>query len=143
MKLKGNSLERRIEIARQSIERNKDRKQRREKAEKKLEELLKLQEELPMLEEQHRNEVQRRRDERRKKTVRKNSEKKIQRTVSIYHSKYIEREQREEELYNTWEELENPPEGELGRLNPNYREFINKARKWFEECQRKAERQER
>lgn len=46
MKPKGNSIERRIQIAIESIERNKDRKQRREKAEAKLQNLLQLKEEL-------------------------------------------------------------------------------------------------
>lgn len=46
MKPKGNSIERRIQIAMESIERNKDRRQRREKAEEKLQKLLQLKEEL-------------------------------------------------------------------------------------------------
>lgn len=107
MKPKGNSIERRIEIARESIERNKERKQRREKAEAKLENLLQLKEELD-------------REQAEKEEWRSESKKRKKEYMHWYWRNvrkpnkdlYI----RDEDLY-TKEELQNPPKGETGRLN--------------------------
>lgn len=118
MKLKGNSIERRIEIARASIERNKDRKQRREKAEAKLQNLLQLKEEVE-------------REQAEKEEWRSESKKRKKEYMHWYwinvkkpNCLYI----RDEDLY-TKEELMNPPEGEAGRLTDRFWELIEEAKR--------------
>lgn len=107
MKPKGNSIERRIEIARESIERNKERKQRREKAEAKLENLLQLKEELDR--------------EQAEKEERRSESKKRKKEYMHWYWRNVRKPNkdlyiRDEDLY-TKEELQNPPKGETGRLN--------------------------
>ena len=119
MKLKGNSIERRIEIARESIERNKDRKQRRENAEAKLQKLLLLKEEL----ERKQAEKEEWRSERKK------------RKKEYMHWYWLNAKKPNKDLYTrnedlyTKEELQNPPEGEMGRLSELYWQIIEEAKK--------------
>ena len=119
MKLKGNSIERRIEIARESIERNKDRKQRRENAEAKLQKLLLLKEEL----ERKQAEKEEWRSERKK------------RKKEYMHWYWLNIKKPNKDLYTrnedlyTKEELQNPPEGEMGRLSELYWQIIEEAKK--------------
>lgn len=119
MKLKGNSIERRIEIARESIKRNKERKQRREKAEAKLEKLLQLKEEL------EREEAEK--EERRSESKKRKKEYMHWYWINVKKPNkdlYI----RDEDLY-TKEELQNPPKGETGRLSDRFWELIEEAKR--------------
>ena len=117
MKLKGNSIERRIEIARESIKRNKERKQRREKAEAKLEKLLQLKKELE-------------REQAEKEEWRSESKKRKKEYMHWYwiNVKKNDLNIRDEDLY-TKEELQNPPEGETGRLSDRFWELIEEAKR--------------
>lgn len=117
MKPKGNSIERRIEIARESIERNKDRKQRREKAEAKLEKLLQLKEELD-------------REQAEKEEWRSESKKRKKEYMHWYwhNVKKPNKDLYTSDLY-TKEELMNPPEGETGRLSDRFWELIEEAKR--------------
>lgn len=117
MKPKGNSIERRIEIARESIERNKDRKQRREKAEAKLEKLLQLKEELD-------------REQAEKEEWRSESKKRKKEYMHWYwhNVKKPNKDLYTSDLY-TKEELMNPPEGEVGRLSDRFWELIEEAKR--------------
>ena len=117
MKPKGNSIERRIEIAMASIERNKDRKQRREKAEAKLEKLLQLKEELE-------------REQAEKEEWRSESKKRKKEYMHWYwhNVKKNDLNIRDEDLY-TKEELQNPPKGETGRLSDRFWELIEEAKR--------------
>lgn len=111
--MKGNSIEKRIEIAIQSIERNKDRKNRREKAEKKLAMLINLRD---VVIPQQEAEKERKKEERKIQLKIKNRERYWQQHIPVYRTNTMERESREEDLY-TLEELFNPPEHETGRIN--------------------------
>lgn len=123
MKPKGNSIERRIEIAMASIERNKDRKQRREKAEAKLEKLLQLKEELDS--EQAEKEEWRSESKKRKKEYMHWYWRNVKKpNKDLYTS--------DEDLY-TKEELMNPPEGETGRLNwLQWDKMVEECRRMFQ-----------
>lgn len=119
MKPKGNSIEKRIEIAMASIERNKERKQRREKAEAKLQRLLQLKEELD-------------REQAEKEEWRSESKK---RKKEYMHWYWINVKKPNKDLYTsdedlyTKEELMNPPEGEFGRLSELYWQLIEEAKR--------------
>lgn len=122
MKPKGNSIERRIQIARESIERNKDRKQRREKAEAKLQKLLQLKEELE-------------RKQAEKEEWRSESKKRKKEYMHWYWLNVRKPNKdlytRNEDLY-TKEELQNPPEGEAGRLNwLQWDKMVEECRRMF------------
>lgn len=122
--MKGNSIEKRIEIAIQSIERNKNRKNRREKAEKKLAMLIHLRDVvIPRQEaekERKRLEKEKNLDEeirKRRAYYHERNQKRYWSThIPIYKTNTMERESREEDLY-TLEQLFNPPEEETGRIN--------------------------
>lgn len=122
--MKGNSIEKRIEIALKSIERNKNRKNRREKAEKKLAMLIHLRDVvIPQQEaekERKRLEKEANIDEeirkRRAYYHERNQKRYWKRHTPVYRTNTMERESREEDLY-TKEELMNPPEEESGRIN--------------------------
>lgn len=119
-----NSIEERIEIALRSIERNKNRKNRREKAEKKLEMLIHLRDVvIPMQEaEKERKRLEKEAnidEETRKRRAyyhEQNQKKYWKHHTPIYRTNDMERESREEDLY-TLEQLFNPPEEETGRIN--------------------------
>lgn len=119
-----NSIEERIEITLRSIERNKNRKQRREKAEKKLAMLIHLRDVvIPRQEAEKQAEREKKEqnldEEKRKKReyYHIQNQKKYWKThTPIYRTNGMEREAREEDLY-TLEELFNPPEEETGRIN--------------------------
>ena len=120
MKPKGNSIERRIEIAMESIERNKDRKQRREKAEEKLQKLLQLKEELE-------------REQAEKEEWRSESKKRKKEYMYWYwrNVKKPNKDLYTSDLY-TKEELMNPPEGEVGRLNwLQWDKMVEECRRMF------------
>lgn len=122
MKPKGNSIEKRIQIARESIERNKDRKQRREKAEAKLQKLLQLKEELE-------------RKQAEKEEWRSESKKRKKEYMHWYWLNVRKPNKdlytRNEDLY-TKEELQNPPEGESGRLNwLQWDKMVEECRRMF------------
>lgn len=122
--MKGNSIEKRIEIALKSIERNKGRKNRREKAEKKLAMLIHLRDVvIPQQEaekERKRLEKEANIDEetrKRRAYYHEQNQKRYWSThIPIYRTNGMEREAREEDLY-TLEQLFNPPEEETGRIN--------------------------
>lgn len=122
--MKGNSIEKRIEIAIQSIERNKNRKNRREKAEAKLQRLIELRDVIiPMQEaEKERKRLEKEAnidEETRKKRqyYHEQNQKRYWKThTPVYRTNTMQRESREEDLY-TLEELFNPPEEETGRIN--------------------------
>lgn len=122
--MKGNSIEKRIEIALKSIERNKNRKQRREKAEKKLAMLIHLRDVVIPQQEAEKERKKREKEENLDEEKRKKREyyriqnqKRYWSThIPIYRTNGMEREAREEDLY-TLEELFNPPEHETGRIN--------------------------
>lgn len=121
MKPKGNSIERRIEIAMASIERNKDRKQRREKAEAKLEKLLQLKKELE-------------REQAEKEEWRSESKKRKKEYMHWYwhNVKKPNKDLYTSDLY-TKEELMNPPEGETGRLNwLQWDKMVEECRRMFQ-----------
>lgn len=119
MKPKGNSIERRIEIAMESIKRNKDRKQRREKAEAKLQNLLQLKEELER--EQAEKEEWRSESKKRKKEYMHWYWRNVKKPNKDLYT-------RDEDLY-TKEELMNPPKGETGRLSDRFWELIEEAKR--------------
>ena len=130
MKLKGNSIEKRIEIARQSIERNKDRKQRREKAEKKLAMLINLRDVvIPQQEAEKKAEKEKQKEERKIQLKIKNRERYWQQHTPVYMTNgRTEREAREDDLY-TLEQLFNPPEEETGRINIEvWNRLVNEVR---------------
>ena len=118
-----NSIEKRIEIAIQSIERNKNRKQRREKAEKKLAMLIHLRDVvIPRQEAEKQAEREKKEqnldEEKRKKReyYHEQNQKRYWKThTPVYRTNTMERESRETDLY-TKEELMNPPEEETGRI---------------------------
>ena len=122
--MKGNSIEKRIEIAIQSIERNKNRKQRREKAEAKLQRLIELRDIIiPMQEaekERKRLEKEKNLDEeklKKRQYYHEQNQKRYWKThTPVYRTNTMQRDSREEDLY-TLEELFNPPEEESGRIN--------------------------
>lgn len=122
--MKGNSIEKRIEIAIQSIERNKNRKNRREKAEAKLQRLIELRDVIiPMQEaekERKRLEKEANIDEetrKRRAYYHERNQKRYWKThTPVYRTNTMQRESREEDLY-TKEQLMNPPEEESGRIN--------------------------
>lgn len=116
--MKGNSIEKRIEIAIQSIERNKNRKNRREKAEKKLAMLINLRDVvIPRQEAEKKAEKERKKEERKIQLKIKNRERYWQQHIPVYRTNgRVEREAREDDLY-TLEQLFNPPEEETGRIN--------------------------
>lgn len=132
MKPKGNSIERRIEIARESIKRNKERKQRREKAEAKLQNLLQLKEELEreQAEKEERRSAEKIKERKHLYYIQVVKPKKEKPFIYGNDSRF-EREPREEDMY-TKEELMNPPEGEVGRINwLKWNEVVEECRRMF------------
>lgn len=122
--MKGNSIEKRIEIAIQSIERNKNRKNRREKAEKKLAMLIHLRDVVIPQQQAEKERKKREKEANIDEETRKrrayyheqNQKRYWSKHIPIYKTNTMERESREEDLY-TLEELFNPPEEETGRIN--------------------------
>lgn len=118
-----NSIEERIEITLRSIERNKNRKQRREKAEKKLAMLIHLRDVvIPRQEAEKQAEREKKEknldEEKRKKReyYHEQNQKRYWKThTPVYRTNTMQRESRETDLY-TLEELHNPPEEETGRI---------------------------
>lgn len=149
--MKGNSIEKRIEIAIQSIERNKNRKNRREKAEKKLAMLIHFRDVIiPMQEaEKVRKRLEKEKnldEEKRKKRqyYHEQNQKKYWKThVPIYHTNDMERESREEDLYTEYElrHIEELYPEESGRINwsswfrlvNEYRSKLENERSWEHE----------
>ena len=143
-----NTIEERIEITLRSIERNKNRKQRLEKAEKKLAMLIHLRDVvIPQQEaekERKRLEKEENLDEEKRKKREyyhiQNQKKYWKTHVPIYRTNDMQRESREEDLY-TKEELMNPPEEETGvirwdvweRLVNEYRSKLQNERSWKHE----------
>lgn len=118
-----NSIEERIEITLRSIERNKNRKNRREKAEAKLQRLIELRDVIiPIQEaekEKKRLEKEANIDEetrKRRAYYHERNQRRYWKThTPVYRTNTMQRESREEDLY-TLEELHNPPEEETGRI---------------------------
>ena len=146
-----NSIEERIEITLKSIERNKNRKQRREKAEKKLAMLIHLRDVvIPQQEAKKQAEREKKEqnldEEKRKKReyYHIQNQKKYWKThVPIYHTNDMERESREEDLYTEYElhHIEELYPEETGRINwsswerlvNEYRSKLENERSWKHE----------
>lgn len=135
MKPKGNSIERRIEIAMASIERNKDRKQRREKAEAKLEKLLQLKEELEreQAEKEERRSAEKIKERKHLYYIQVVKPKKEKPFIYGSDSRF-EREPREEDMYTKYEleHIEELYPEEKGRINwLKWNEVVEECRRMF------------
>lgn len=146
-----NSIEERIEIALRSIERNKNRKNRREKAEKKLAMLIHLRDVvIPQQEaekERKRLEKEENLDEEKRKKREywhiQNQKKYWKTHVPIYRTNDMERDSREEDLYTEYElhHIEELYPEETGRINwstwerlvNEYRSKLQNERSWKHE----------
>lgn len=146
-----NSIEERIEIALRSIERNKNRKNRREKAEKKLAMLIHLRDVvIPQQEaekEKKRLEKEKNLDEEKRKKREywhiQNQKKYWKTHVPIYHTNDMERDSREEDLYTEYElhHIEELYPEETGRINwstwerlvNEYKSKLQNERSWKHE----------
>lgn len=135
MKPKGNSIERRIEIARESIERNKDRKQRKEKAEAKLQNLLQLKEELEreQAEKEERRSAEKIKERKHLYYIQVVKPKKEKPFIYGNDSRF-EREPREEDMYTKYEleHIEELYPEENGRINwLKWNEVVEECRRMF------------
>lgn len=146
-----NTIEERIEITLRSIERNKNRKQRREKAEKKLAMLIHLRDVvIPRQEaekERKRLEKEENLDEEKRKKREyyhiQNQKKYWKTHVPIYRTNDMQRESREEDLYTEYElhHIEELYPEETGRINwsswerlvNEYRSKLQNERSWKHE----------
>lgn len=146
-----NSIEERIEIALRSIERNKNRKNRREKAEKKLAMLIHLRDVvIPQQEaekERKRLEKEKNLDEEKRKKREywhiQNQKKYWKTHIPIYKTNDMQREAREEDLYTEYElkHIEELYPEETGRINwsswerlvNEYRSKLQNERSWKHE----------
>ena len=146
-----NTIEERIEITLRSIERNKNRKQRREKAEAKLQRLIELRDVIIPMQEAEKERKKREKEENLDEETRKKREywheqnqKKYWKThVPIYRTNDMQRESREEDLYTEYElhHIEELYPEETGRINwsswtrlvNEYRSKLENERSWEHE----------